>query len=47
MREKPAGEAELVEAVHAWGDRKRAFSQEQIGLASRVLGTKGWTTNPG
>lgn len=32
----------LIQAVHAWGRRKRAFTPDQIGLAVGVLENKGW-----
>ncbi len=32
----------LIRAVHAWGRRKRAFTPDQIRLASNVLERKGW-----
>jgi hypothetical protein len=47
-REKTATDVELVAAVHAWGDRKRSFTAEQISIAFGVLRSKGWiiTTDP-
>jgi O-acetyl-ADP-ribose deacetylase (regulator of RNase III) len=32
----------LVDAVYAWGDRKRAFTPRQIQLSHDVLTSKGW-----
>ena len=38
-----AGSADdVVAKVHAWGDRKRRFSQRQILLAQDVLMKQGW-----
>jgi len=37
----------LAEAVHAWGARKRAFTQDQIRLAEGVLERKGWLSSSG
>lgn len=38
-----AGNAEIAVArVHAWGDRKRRFSNRQIGIAFDTLRSKGW-----
>ncbi|GIW72678.1 MAG: Appr-1-p processing protein [Planctomycetota bacterium] len=36
------GEDELVQAVHAWGRGKRAFTPAQVHLAAKVLERKGW-----
>jgi O-acetyl-ADP-ribose deacetylase (regulator of RNase III) len=33
---------EAVAAVHAWNERKRRFSPEQVHLALQTLGEKGW-----
>lgn len=33
---------EIIRRVHAWNDRKRQFSERQIGLAVDVLVSKGW-----
>lgn len=35
---------EVVEKTYAWNDRKRQFTQRQIGIAADVLAKKGWTT---
>ncbi|MGH9467695.1 MAG: type II toxin-antitoxin system antitoxin DNA ADP-ribosyl glycohydrolase DarG [Terriglobales bacterium] len=35
-------ENDLVARVYAWGERKRKFSSEQIGIAENVLATKNW-----
>lgn len=32
----------VVSRTYAWGDRKRKFSEKQIGLAFEVLSNKGW-----
>lgn len=37
-------ERDLVEAVYAWGDRKRAFTQRQIAIARDALASQGWLT---
>lgn len=34
--------AEAVAGVHGWNDRKRQFTERQIGLAWQTLETKGW-----
>jgi O-acetyl-ADP-ribose deacetylase (regulator of RNase III) len=33
---------DVISQVHAWGDRKRQFSERQIRLALETLQTKGW-----
>jgi O-acetyl-ADP-ribose deacetylase (regulator of RNase III) len=33
---------DIVRLTYAWNDRKRRFTQRQIGLAAGVLSTKGW-----
>jgi O-acetyl-ADP-ribose deacetylase (regulator of RNase III) len=33
---------DIVRLTYAWNDRKRRFSERQIGLAASVLSTKGW-----
>ena len=35
-------EAEVVDRVHAWNERKLQFSSRQIGLAANVLSKHGW-----
>ena len=37
-----ATEAEVVAYTHGWGDRKRQFSERQIGLALEVLKENGF-----
>jgi O-acetyl-ADP-ribose deacetylase (regulator of RNase III) len=32
--------------VHAWNDRKRQFTEKQIGLALKMLAAKGWIEQP-
>ncbi len=42
-REHPnASEAEIIDHTYDWGERKRQFSERQIGLALRVLEEQGW-----
>ncbi|HUB05844.1 MAG TPA: macro domain-containing protein [Myxococcales bacterium] len=41
-RERPADVNGVVAAVHAWGERKRRFSPEQIWLALSQLELQGW-----
>lgn len=33
---------EIIERLHAWGDRKRRFTPRQVDLAMSVLAQKGW-----
>lgn len=40
--EQPASPQALVEAVHAWGERKRSFTVDQILLALATLRDRGW-----
>ncbi len=37
---------EVIARVHAWGERKRRFSERQIRLALDALGEKGWIESP-
>lgn len=37
-------DAEVTDAVYAWGERKRQFSTRQIALALSVLTQKGWVS---
>jgi O-acetyl-ADP-ribose deacetylase (regulator of RNase III) len=41
-RLKATSIAEIVEKTHSWNERKRQFTERQIGLAYRVLSKKGW-----
>lgn len=43
-REHAESEDEVVDRVYAWGERKKQFSRQQIGLARRVLAERGWLT---
>lgn len=38
----PAPAEEVIARFHAWGERKRRFSEREIRLALDVLGKKGW-----
>ena len=40
--EHAASPDEATRGAYAWGDRKRRFSPGQIGVAWKVLGSKGW-----
>ena len=42
LKEGIRGEEDLLQAVHAWGQRKRAFTPDQVRLAASVLERKGW-----
>ncbi len=44
-RERPGSIESLVNAVYAWGDRKRDFTPEQIELAWTILREKGWISD--
>jgi O-acetyl-ADP-ribose deacetylase (regulator of RNase III) len=37
---------DVICQVHAWNDRKRQFTEKQIGLALKMLATKGWIEQP-
>jgi O-acetyl-ADP-ribose deacetylase (regulator of RNase III) len=43
-RDRPASENELTGRYYGWAERKRQFTPQQIRLATRVLGDKGWIT---
>ncbi len=45
-REKARTVDEVVQYTCAWNDRKKQFSQRQIGLAVDVLAEKGWIDKP-
>lgn len=42
----PKSLKELVEATHAWNERKRQFTPRQIELAAAALQSRGWITLP-
>jgi O-acetyl-ADP-ribose deacetylase (regulator of RNase III) len=43
MRHEPVRtQRDLIERTYAWNDRKRQFTPRQIGIAAKVLTTKGW-----
>jgi len=46
-RDPPVAGEDLIERVHAWAERKRQFSAQQIRLARRVLAERGWIANVG
>ncbi len=33
----------LIERTYAWNERKRKFTERQIGIAAEVLAKKGWS----
>ncbi len=37
---------EIIAGVHAWGERKRQFTERQIRIALEFLGKKGWLPSP-
>lgn len=37
---------EVIAGVHAWGERKRQFTERQIRIALDFLGKKGWLPSP-
>jgi hypothetical protein len=41
-RENVRSVEEAVSKVHTWNERKRRFSQRQIGIAFETLRAKGW-----
>ena len=41
-RESAASAADIVAKVYAWNERKKRFSQRQIGIAFQTLQSKGW-----
>ena len=43
-RENASSAKEAAQAVYAWNERKRQFTEPQIALAWRVLADKGWLT---
>jgi O-acetyl-ADP-ribose deacetylase (regulator of RNase III) len=43
-RENASDVENATKKVHAWNDRKRRFSQRQIGIAFHTLHAKGWLT---
>ena len=43
-RENASSAKEATQAVYAWNERKRQFTEPQIALAWRVLAAKGWLT---
>jgi O-acetyl-ADP-ribose deacetylase (regulator of RNase III) len=42
--ESPKSSDDIVRYIHAWGDRKRQFTERQIRLAFQVLKKKDWLT---
>ncbi len=46
-RETPHSVNNLVEATHAWNERKRQFTPRQIRLAAAALENNGWIALPG
>jgi O-acetyl-ADP-ribose deacetylase (regulator of RNase III) len=41
-RESPKSRTDIVDAVHAWNDRKKAFTPRHIGIAYDALVCNGW-----
>jgi hypothetical protein len=44
-KERPGNESHIIALTHAWNERKRRFSEQQIQLALEVLRSKGWISN--
>jgi len=44
--EKPESVDDVVRQTYAWAERKRQFTQRQIGLAVDVLASRGWVDKP-
>jgi O-acetyl-ADP-ribose deacetylase (regulator of RNase III) len=44
VREDASSPTEAIQAVYAWNQRKRQFTEPQIALAWNVLTSKGWLT---
>jgi O-acetyl-ADP-ribose deacetylase (regulator of RNase III) len=42
VQESPKSAEDVVLRTYAWGDRKRQFTQRQIGLACEILSEKNW-----
>lgn len=41
-QDNPGSLEKVVEQTYAWGERKRQFTQRQIGMAVKVLSNRGW-----